>query len=130
MKKYKENHLLFLYDFEFHFINNMSGKDLRICKNRQKMARDFRTADGTRMYCEIMSFIETVKRRAINIFQSIIYPFLDFRIVRTALYIFQIFVVFWFIINIRIDNFSGVTISYPKGRTSHLLSQYKSRRNR
>lgn len=72
LKKYKENHLLFLYDFEIHFSNNISEKDLRICKNRQKMAGGFRTADGRRMYCEIMSFIETVKRRGLNIFQSII----------------------------------------------------------
>jgi len=72
LKKYKENHLLFLYDFQVHFSNNMSEKDLRICKNRQKMAGGFRTASGRQMYCEIMSFIETVKRRGLNIFQSII----------------------------------------------------------
>lgn len=72
LKKYKENHLLFLYDFRIHFSNNMSEKDLRICKNRQKMAGGFRTTSGRQMYCEIMSFIETVKRRGFNIFQSII----------------------------------------------------------
>jgi len=72
LKKYKENHLLFLYDFQIHFSNNMSEKDLRICKNRQKMAGGFRTASGREMYCEIMSVIETVKRRGLNIFQSII----------------------------------------------------------
>lgn len=72
LKKYKGNHLLFLYDFRIHFSNNMSEKDLRICKNRQKMAGGFRTASGRQMYCEIMSFIETVKRRGFNIFHSII----------------------------------------------------------
>lgn len=72
LKKYKSNHLLFLHDFRIHFSNNMSEKDLRICKNRQKMAGGFRTAAGRKMYCEIMSFIETVKRRGFNIFQSII----------------------------------------------------------
>jgi hypothetical protein len=72
LKKYKENHLLFLYDFQIHFSNNMSEKDLRICKNRQKMAGGFRTTSGRQMYCEITSVIETVKRRGLNIFQSII----------------------------------------------------------
>lgn len=72
LKKYKENHLLFLADFRIPYSNNMSEKDLRICKNRQKMAGGFRTASGRQMYCEIMSFIETVKRRGLNIFQSII----------------------------------------------------------
>lgn len=72
LKKYKSNHLLFLYDFQIHYSNNMSEKDLRVCKNRQKMAGGFRTESGRQMYCEIMSFIETVKRRGLNIFQSII----------------------------------------------------------
>lgn len=71
LKKYKKNHLLFLYDFQIHYSNNMSEKDLRICKSRQKMAGGFRTASGRQMYCEIISLIETVKRRGLNIFQSI-----------------------------------------------------------
>lgn len=42
LENYKENHLLFLHDFAVPFSNNMSEKDLRICKNRQKMAGGFR----------------------------------------------------------------------------------------
>lgn len=72
LKKYKENHLLFVYDFRIHYSDNMSEKDLRICKNRQKMAGGFRTPSGREMYCQIMSFVETIKRRKLNIFQSII----------------------------------------------------------
>lgn len=72
LEKYKGNHLLFLYDFKVPFSNNMSEKDLRICKNRQKMSGGFRTAAGKQMYCDIMTFIETVKRQKQNIFQSII----------------------------------------------------------
>ena len=71
LEKYKENHLLFLHDFQVHYSNNMSEKDLRICKNLQKMAGGFRTEEGREMYCRIMSVIETVKRRGLNIFQSI-----------------------------------------------------------
>lgn len=69
--KYKGNHLLFLHDFQVHYSNNISEKDLRICKNRQKMAGGFRTADGRGMYCQIMSVIGTIKRRGLNIFRSI-----------------------------------------------------------
>lgn len=72
LEKYKENHLLFLHDFAVPFSNNMSEKDLRICKNRQKMAGGFRNEKGRQMYCDIMSFVETVKRKKLNIFQSII----------------------------------------------------------
>ena len=69
--KYKENHLLFLRDFGVHYRNNMSEKDLRLCKNRDKMAGGFRNASGREMYCRIMSFIETIKRQGLNIYHSI-----------------------------------------------------------
>ena len=36
------------------------------------MAGGFRTAAGRQMYCDIMSLIETIKRRGLNIFQGII----------------------------------------------------------
>lgn len=71
LEKYKENHLLFLHDFAVPYSNNMSEKDLRICKNRQKMAGGFRNEKGRQMYCDIMSFVETIKRKKLNIFQSI-----------------------------------------------------------
>ncbi len=62
--------LLFLYGFRVHYSNNMSKKDLRICKNRDKMAGGFRSTSGRKMYCWIISFIETVKRRGLNIFEG------------------------------------------------------------
>lgn len=72
LEKYKENHILFLNDFQVHYSNNMLEKDLRICKNRQKMAGGFRTEKGRGMYCWIMSVIGAVKRGGgLNIFQSI-----------------------------------------------------------
>ncbi len=68
----KHNDLLFPSDFQVHFSDNMSKKDLRICKNRQKMAGKFRTAEGRTMYCNILNFVETIKRRELNISQNII----------------------------------------------------------
>ena len=69
--KYKANHLLFLKDFRVPFDDNMSERDLRMCKQRQKMSGGFRTDDGIQMFCDIMSVIRTIKRRGMNIFQSI-----------------------------------------------------------
>ena len=68
----KENHLLFLHDFRVPYSNNMSERDLRKCKNREKMAGGFRKKEGRQMFCRILSFIETVKRRKKNLFASII----------------------------------------------------------
>lgn len=71
--KYKENHLLFLSGFRVHYSNNMSEKDLRICKNRDKMAGGFRDTSGREMYCRIMGFIETVKHRGLNCYKAILF---------------------------------------------------------
>ena len=71
LEAYKASYLLFLHQFHIPFSNNMSEKDLRICKNRQKMAGGFRTEEGRQMYCDIMSFIGTVKRRSLNVLHSI-----------------------------------------------------------
>ncbi len=71
LEKYKENHLLFLNDFQVGFDNNMSERDLRKCKNRQKIAGGFRKQSGNEMYCNIMSVIETCKRRKMQIFENI-----------------------------------------------------------
>lgn len=72
LEKYKRNHLLFLHDFRIPFSNNISEKDLRKGKNRQKMAGGFRKQSGSEMYCTIMSVIETSKRKGMPLFDSIV----------------------------------------------------------
>ena len=69
--KYKANHLLFLHNFAVSFDNNLSERDLRKCKNRQKMAGGFRTQEGCSMFCDILSVVKTAKRRRINPFEAI-----------------------------------------------------------
>ena len=71
MEKYKGNHLLFARDFRVDFTNNMSERDLRKCKNRQKMSGGFRQASGSEMYCRILSVIETCKRKGMQVLKSI-----------------------------------------------------------
>ncbi len=55
MEKYSHNHLLFLHDFDVPFENNISERDLRKVKNRQKMAGGFRKDSGHEMYCAILT---------------------------------------------------------------------------
>lgn len=71
LEKYKANHLLFLHDFDIDFSNNLSERDLRKCKNRQKMAGGFRTQDGNKMYCTILSIVETCKRKGMPLLENI-----------------------------------------------------------
>ena len=71
MEKYMDNHLLFLHDFAVPFDDNMSERDLRKAKNRQKMAGGFRKESGHEMYCSILTIIETLKRRNMAILENI-----------------------------------------------------------
>lgn len=71
MVKYKPNHLLFLHRFDVSFDNNLSERNLRKCKNRQKMSGGFRTQEGCSMFCDILSVIETAKRLNVNPFDAI-----------------------------------------------------------
>ncbi len=66
LSKYMKNHLLFLENFEVAFTNNLSERDLRKCKNRQKMSGGFRNMNGCRMFADILSIIETAKRQQLN----------------------------------------------------------------
>ena len=71
MEKYSHNHLLFLHDFSVPFDDNLSERDLRKAKNRQKMAGGFRKASGHEMYCSIMTIIETLKKRNMGMIENI-----------------------------------------------------------
>lgn len=69
--KYSHNHLLFLHDFSVPFDDNISERDLRKAKNRQKMAGGFRKESGHEMYCSIMTIIETLKKRNMGMIENI-----------------------------------------------------------
>lgn len=71
MEKYSHNHLLFLHDFSVFFDDNLSERDLRKAKNRQKMAGGFRKDSGHEMYCSILTIIETLKKREMGIIENI-----------------------------------------------------------
>lgn len=69
LEKYRHNHLLFMHDFAVPFDDNISERDLRKAKNRQKMAGGFRKESGTEMYCAILTVIETLKRRKMGLIE-------------------------------------------------------------
>ena len=71
LEKYMGNHLLFMECFKVPFDNNISEKDLRKVKNWQKMAGGFRKESGKKMYCLILSIVETLKRRNRNLMEDI-----------------------------------------------------------
>lgn len=68
LKKYKSNHLLFLEDFSMPFDNNLSERDLRHVKTKQKVSGGFRSNIGQEAYLNIQSIFITCRKRNLNIF--------------------------------------------------------------
>lgn len=71
LKKYKENHLMFLYDFNMPFDNNLSERDLRHVKIKQKVSGHFNSMEGIKIYLDIKSIIGTLKKQGRNFYKEI-----------------------------------------------------------
>ena len=71
LEKYRHNYLLFMHNFAVPFDDNISERDLRKIKNRQKMAGGFRKESGMKMYCAILTIIETLKKRKMGIIEHL-----------------------------------------------------------
>lgn len=71
LEKYRSSYLLFMYDPKAPFDNNLSERDLRKCKNRQKISGGFREQTGADMFCRILSFVETCKKKGKDLFYAI-----------------------------------------------------------
>lgn len=71
LKKYKENHLMFLYDFSVPFDNNLAERDLRHIKMKQKISGHFNSMEGMKIYANIKSIIGTLKKQGKNFYRAI-----------------------------------------------------------
>ena len=71
LEKYADNHLLFLERFDVGFDNNLSERDLRPCKTKDKVSGGFRNQEGAKIYANTMSVIKSSQKQGKSIFQSI-----------------------------------------------------------
>jgi transposase len=71
MDTYDIEHLAFMFDFDIPFDNNLSERDLRMQKLRQKISGSFRGVNGAKVFCRIRSYISTARKNGIRAFDAI-----------------------------------------------------------
>lgn len=71
LKNFKADTLRFMYEPEVPFTNNQAERDLRMMKVKQKISGGFRTLEGAEVFVRIRSFISTLKKQKLNVFENI-----------------------------------------------------------
>lgn len=71
LKKYKDNHLMFIYDFSAPFDNNLSERELRHVKIKQKVSGQFKSKKGLQNYLDIKSYIITCCKKGVDFYIEI-----------------------------------------------------------
>ena len=71
LKKYREETLLFMYDFDVPFENNVAERDARMMKVQQKISGTFRSVEGARTFCRIRGYISTTKKNSLSVIDAI-----------------------------------------------------------
>ena len=77
LEEYKENHLLFIKDFDVPFDNNPGERALRMIKSKTKISGGFKTQEGAQTFAKIRSFIATCKLQTANVIDELIKIFED-----------------------------------------------------
>ena len=71
IEKHFDDFFRFAHDFTVPFSNNCAERSLRPLKVKGKVAGCFRTKQGAQDYCNILSYIQTAKKRGLNVFNTL-----------------------------------------------------------
>jgi hypothetical protein len=71
LRKYRNNHLLFLHDIRVSPTNNLSERLLRTFKRKQSQVMTFRSPESLDMLCRCMGTVASLRELNQNLFESV-----------------------------------------------------------
>ena len=75
MRQYKDDVWRFATDVGAPFTNNLAEQALRMSKVRQKVSGCFRTDEGAKTFFAIRSYLQTMRKQHINLFDCLVSVF-------------------------------------------------------
>jgi hypothetical protein len=71
MDKYKDNHLLFLYDWRVPYSNSLAERLLRIYKRKEHQVMAFRSFGGLDYLCHALGAVASLRGQGMNLYESV-----------------------------------------------------------
>ena len=71
LRDYQDNHLYFLSHLEIDYTNNISERQFRKFKRKQKQAVVLRSDTGGQHICDALTVIETAKMQNRNVYDAV-----------------------------------------------------------
>lgn len=69
---YKNEYMLWVYDFDIPFTNNLSERGLRGAKSKMKASGQFWSEESAKWYATIKTYIETCNRNGVNVYNALL----------------------------------------------------------